>query len=80
MRACHLRDGAAFAEFFSQLEEDLRNPDLYVMYTPAYVCMYVYVYECMHERLINEVDLDLRVTASRAALSPSGWVGTIPPY
>ena len=28
MRACHLRDGAAFAEFFSKLEEDLKTPDL----------------------------------------------------
>ena len=28
MRASHLRDGAAVAEFFSQLEDDLQKPEM----------------------------------------------------
>ena len=45
MRACHIRDGAAMAEFFAWLEEELTRPG----------------------RTISEVEVDERVTASRAS-------------
>lgn len=45
MRACHIRDGAAMAEFFAWLEEELTQPG----------------------RTISEVEVDERVTASRAS-------------
>jgi len=54
MRACHLRDGAAVAEFFAWLEEELPRRG--------------------GGEVITEVELDERVTASRAALSPGTFL------
>ena len=58
MRACHLRDGAAVAEFFAWLEEELPRRGGSGGGAEA----------------ITEVELDERVTASRAALSPGTFL------
>jgi Xaa-Pro aminopeptidase len=48
MRQCHLRDGAAFVEFISALENDLK---------------------LKQNKSLTEVDIDLRLTASRASFA-----------
>ena len=77
MRACHIRDGAAESEFLAWLEEELQK--VYGQSTKSQSSSGTGFGKKTDNTIasssllsITEVDLDERVTSSRATLSPNG--------
>ena len=79
MRACHIRDGAAESEFLAWLEEELQK--LYGQSINSVVTTKSgtgfgkktdNTIASSSSLSITELDLDERVTSSRATLSPNG--------